>query len=277
VAVWDDAVFLWNPRGDRSYDQATETEADRALTDGSLITSAGEVGRLFNGAVGSRFATPIADLKATSFSIFCVGRLGAASREGRAFGFADSAVGDEWATIWFSNTAAIGSNFRLSGSSSQGSDDWPSVDNSNLSGDTDFHVYVATYTRTDGSNGTWTVYEDSSTATGTDALASASACAPDRLTVGRLDDSSPTNSTSGEVYAAAAWDRALSTAEIDEILANPYGYQETALVSVRSHAAAPSTSATTTFTLTGSRRRPDRGCLLAGPRQWDGPPDTHRR
>jgi hypothetical protein len=226
--VWDDAIFLWHP-GDSetpSFDIVTDVSADGAITEGSITTFDGHTGRIYDGAVGSRFAAPITNLKTTSWTMMCVGRLAGNSREARAFSYALSTDVDRWATIWFASTGAGPSslNFRLNGASSQGANNWPSVDNADLTDDTDLHVYIMVYTRTDDDSGTLTAYVDSTTSIGSDTLSSTSACTVDRLSVGRLEDSSPTNSVNGEIYAAASWDRAVTADEIEEILADPYRY-----------------------------------------------------
>lgn len=226
MAVWDDAVFLWHP-GDAetaSFDMVTEVDADGSLTEGSTVTNGDQTGRAYVGAVGSRFASPIDNLKTTSWTMMCVTR---STENGiaRSFNFANSADSDQWAGIWAArNDAARAYNFRLNGSASQGGNDWPSFQATDQTTSAPY-VNVMRYTRTDDSNGTLEGFVDSTTAFGSDTLASASVCAPDRLTVGRLEDSSPSNSGSGQVYAAAVWDRAITEAEIAEILDDPYVYQ----------------------------------------------------
>lgn len=224
VSVFDTAVFLWHP-GDvstPSSDLVTETDA-AGVTEGSIVTHDTRTGRSYSGAVGSRFAAPITNLKATSWTMFVVTR---STEDGlsRALNFANSSDTDRWAGIWVArNDANRLFNFRLNGSSVIGATNWPAV--TPASQDTgDFYVNVMRYTRTDDSNGTLDGYQDSSTAFGTDTLASGNAGDVDRLTVGRLEDSSPTDSGSGEIYAAAVWDRALLDSEIAALIADPFTY-----------------------------------------------------
>src|SRR5690606_32116027 len=99
---------------------------------------------------------------------------------------------------------------------------WPRV---NVSPGAGIATVFARFTATGATTGTLEAFLGSSTAVGSVNYSSANTLRVDRITVGRRDDSSPENSSGIRVFGAAVWLRALTTTELDEVLADPLRYQ----------------------------------------------------
>lgn len=223
--VWDDAAFLWDP-GDAltaSSDLVTLASAS-GVTEGSIVTHLGRTGRAYSGAVGSRFTPPFTEVSpAGEWTLFVVVRF-PSSADLWAITLVNSADSDQYAMIRPGSGAAGQADLRANTSSVRGAGNWASTDPSDLTGNTGFVVLVLTFDASSTTDGVLTGYEDSSTSYGSDTFASSSNANADRLTIGRLERSSPINSTGGEIYAAGVWNRPISTFEIDEILDDPFAY-----------------------------------------------------
>jgi hypothetical protein len=227
MPVFDDAVFLWDPNSDGwSWDRVNGFPSYGVIGSagaavGVAVSDGGIDGRIYNGAVAEQFPPPIPDFAGQDWTIFAVVRLAAASRLAEAVAFANDGISNQWVNLRADNAATGLMGLRLA--SSAAGNDFINVSPASLSGDTAKHVYVATG---NDAAGTLTVngFVDSSTsfanASGTPTLPQLM----NRLSIGRIWDSNPNNSTNGEVYAAAVWNRVLSGTEIDEILADPYAY-----------------------------------------------------
>lgn len=227
MTVFSDAVFLWDPgsASEASSDLVTGASASGAITEGTIVTASGRTGRAYSGAVGSRFASPIANLAPPQdWTMFAVVRFPVTAAVLYALQFALSSDSEQFAGL----VAASGSTsqvwLRANNSTVPGADDWPQVTVPDQTAPTGFVLVMARFVASSATVGTLEGYVDSSTALGSDGFNDADDSAADRLTVGRLEDSSPGNSTGGQVYAAGVWSRALSSGELAEVVSDPFRY-----------------------------------------------------
>lgn len=226
MSLWDDALFLWFPGSSvaTSRDIINNETAEFELTSGTIVTSSNRTGRSYTGAVGDRFDDPVSSLRPTqSWSAFMVARVPSSPTDVN-LGIANSGDLDQYAQLVLAAGADGLVELRANGAATPGGADWPRVTIPDQAGNTGFHVVIATFEQTGANTGTLSGYLDSTTAVGTDSFNSSSACTVNRLTVGRLEDSSPSNSAGGEIYAAGFWDRLLTAGEIGQLINTPFHY-----------------------------------------------------
>lgn len=223
MAIWADATFVWNPGGSStaSFDELTMTDA-AGITEGSFVSSPRD-GRTYSGAVASRFDGLVAAAAPQTTGMTLMAAIRCPSGGERILGLtvADKDDADQWARLDFTNTTTLRGDYRNAGSA-EGAANWPSA-LFNGAFDTGIHIVVVRFTPDGAGKLLIDTFLDNAlyasdyeTITGTIDM--------DRLTVGRLEDSSPSNSSGGQVFAAASWDRPLTDAEIRAISSNPYSY-----------------------------------------------------
>jgi hypothetical protein len=224
-SVWGDAAFLWNP-GDgstSSFDMVTGLGRGNRFTQGTAVTHDGRRGRSYGSNIGDVFGM-VYDPKVDDISFMMVGRL----PSGTGVVWCGAALRtdlDQFLSVATNQT--IGGSLRLDGSSTAGANDWAAVTSSNSG--TGFQVMIVTCEVTATNQGTITLYINSTTATGSDTWNGTSPCDLDTIGIGVLPDSTPSYSGTGnEVYAAALWPRLLTSSDIGRIVADPFGYLETA-------------------------------------------------
>src|SRR5690606_9465142 len=111
-------------------------------------------------------------------------------------------------------------SWRSNGAGSIGSSSWPEVPYTLPSG---LAIVVARFTSTGATTGDLEAWVNGVAAT-PDTYSTNAALSVSRITVGRTDDSSPSNSSGIRVFAAAVWPKALDAGEIATVLDDPFAY-----------------------------------------------------
>lgn len=220
MAIWADAVFVWNP-GDAvtaSSDEISATSAS-GLTEGTF-TSTPRSGRVYTGAQGSRFGvTPITDwTNGVTWVTAIRDTTGTATGAGIFIG--NSAAPAEYALTYRDTGGVISAQIR-DGGASPDDNTWPYAQWTAIT-DTAVHV-VAGRSTVSGTDVVVELWVDGAPYSAR-RVPNALTFTENRVTVGRIDDSTPFNSAGIGVYSAAAWDRALTDAEMRAVMSDPYSY-----------------------------------------------------
>jgi hypothetical protein len=247
VDEWSGCRFYYDPNhGSRSADRASGSGlCTTALTDGTEVTVLTIDGREYNGAVGARWEKAIIDqfdLDSPSTQMAVV-RMTAGTSKGSAVWHGARDSDRRWYTSGRHTDGGADATWEAAArrsSTTPGGANWPIAQVADAD-DTDIHVIVA---RIDGA-GSAEIFVDNFATTGTDGPETWNGVNGffDRITVGRNDDSAPTSNVTFQVFRAAVWDRELSDAEVQAVLADPYGFPGATVPVAPSNPAAVAVSA----------------------------------
>jgi len=222
MSVFDDAVFYWLP-GDAvtaSSDTVSMTSASGSLTEGTAVTVSSRPGRTYSGSTGSRFAlNPVSGTHPKDMTIMVVVRTPGTS-SGAGMSYVTSTEGGEYQRVAVSASSPVATYDYRDRGAGPGGTGWPQVDESWAPANEDINVFIATADATGSVVAIELFYNGVSL--GTDSEGGNASWSPDRVTVGRLDDSSPFNSSGIQVFRAYIWDRVLDSSEIAEATADPF-------------------------------------------------------
>lgn len=223
MAIWADATFVWDP-GDAVTASSDLVSAASAagITEGPFVSTPLD-GRTYNGNVASRFEGLIAaaNPQTTGMTLMAAIRCPAGGERILGITVVDKDDSNEWARLDVTNDSYVRGDYRTGGGSI-GAAGWiDSTWNGTISAD-DIHVVVIRHTVSGVDMIVDTFVDGALYASGIEAHGGD--IDMDRLSVGRLEDSSPSNSTGGQVFAAAAWDRPLTNAEVRAVTSDPYSY-----------------------------------------------------
>ena len=229
MAIWADAVFVWDP-GDAvtASSDLISTNSASGITEGTYVSSP-RPGRTYSGAVGSRFdgLVAVSESQASTVGFTMMAAINSPTDGDAVWGVtvSDKDVNDEYAGVRMANTTDISGQVR-SGGSSQGAGNWPFAQWQGDIGDNDIHVVILRVVGNSGFSINDLFVDGALYVTDAQSDSLATDFDIDRIVVGRLEDSSPSNSTGGGVYAAAIWDRPLTDAEIRALSSDPYSYPD---------------------------------------------------
>ena len=155
--------------------------------------------------------------------MFAVGRLPSASLNSVLMAINWSTDSNRYAHFRMRNDATSEWDARLNedGRTAGG---WYATDGTDWTGDTNLHTILITMQDNGGGTGTLSAYEDSNTLFDADGGAGGTADNMDRLTIGRNDRAASFGDVGQQVFAAGAWERQLTTDEIQEVMDDPYAY-----------------------------------------------------
>lgn len=218
MGVFDDAVLLWDPGedGGRSREIVLGMESDTALSEGTYVEVGGIPGRSYSGSTGARFD----NIDSAGVSIDPTVDHSIMVRILR------DVNGTQWNSLLASGQSQRYSALGVDSNQWRGqvrgrSSGWA------LSGEAHGATTVATLVMVfDAALSGCDVFADGVLADDTVVAGNANlSAAYNRLTIGRLDRaSSPANSAGQTVFAAAVWDRKLSSDEVTEVNADPRAY-----------------------------------------------------
>jgi len=214
--VWTDAVFLWDPNhGGRSRNLVGgPTNSDSNLTEGSEVTQDDRPGREYSGAVGSRFPVSSFSIRPPADTTL-MAVISSDSGTGCGLWLGEGTDADQYAELRDDRVS-----WRSNGAGNSGSSSWPVVPYTLPSG---LAIVVARFTSTGATTGDLEAWVNGVAATPA-TYSTNNALSVNRITVGRLDDSSPINSSGIRVFAAAVWPKALDAGEIATVLDDPFAY-----------------------------------------------------
>lgn len=227
VNEWADCRAYWSPGTSRS----TEVTHGGGLSTGDLaegtpVTVSSTDGRAYTGTQGGRIeyeVQPGMQLGQNDSTLMVVAARPVDGSDGAVVYLGDRSSAFTWFQI-SCDTAGNWEAWHRNANVAAGSNDSAFAEVVVGSEDTDLHVLVARMTFA-GTSGSLQLFLDDFATSATDVQTySAGGNILNRFTAGRLDDSSPNNSTSVQVFAAAVWDRALTDMEVVAVLADPFGF-----------------------------------------------------